>query len=405
MRIRYLPAAVALVLVTAFARGSVHVAGAGESTPDGVFPHYRWDWNKDSCPDFFDSFIGGLQIHVGSCTATSDLLGDPQSMGVGGVDQAIVVGDWNVDGCNDMVFVINNGFYLGEGDCSTGFKDIEPPYLGDATGYDYFVGPGLWDGNFLPDLLARRASDGVLMLFSGDGQTGMSGPFQIGTGWNVAQIIVGLGDFDHDVCADLAALRRDDNQLHFYPGDCLGGFKDTGYPAISPNTDWTKFDAIFGGADWYRVAGQTCPDMLGWQVKSPNALTDEPGNCDGTLFAGGGAQVNLDPFYAPFPSDNSSLSIWGDGDCGNSVAPRDAQADLKVFLQQTPLSQAYGCLPLGTLVSYNGTQILWGDWDCNGAIAPRDGQAALIAFLGKTPLSQTPPCPPIGKGIPIYAVR
>ncbi len=400
--------AVVLVALLAISARSPQATDAGDAQPEGVALHFRWDWNKDGCPDFYDSFPGGINIYVGTCANGQYTFGNAKSMGVGGVDQFLLVGDWNRDGCNDMVWVIGTGLYLGEGDCGTGFEDIEPPFMGDASDYNYFVAPGLWDGgNFLPDLLARRTSDKTLVLLSGDGNTSFAEPVEIGFRWDSAQIIVGLGDFDGDVCGDLGAVRRDDHTLRFYPGDCHGGFKDVGgeQPIIGGSTDWSSFDWLVAGGDWFPVAGQTCPDIMGWRSKSPSSIVFLPGNCDGKLLAGGGALSSTDPFNAPFPSDNSTLSTWGDGDCGYSVAPRDGQADLAFFLQQPPVTQEYGCPPLGTQVTVSGTTHLFGDWDCNGAISPRDGQLVLNAFLGKPPLSQTPPCPALRKPVPLFVVR
>jgi hypothetical protein len=400
--------AVLLALALAMGTGTSATTSAEDAQPQGVFPNNRWDWNNDACPDFFDSFIGGIQMHAGSCAGAGSTVGfgDPVSMGIGGIDQYLLGGDWDADGCKDMIWVIGSGLYLGAGNCGTGFKDVEPPFLADASAYNYFVAPGYWNQDFVPDLLARRTSDNALVLLLGNGPGPIIETMDIGTGWHSADIILGLGDFDGDACSDVGARRIEDNLLYLYPGDCSSGeFKPVNPTVIGPGVEWENADWLVSGADWFRVQGQTCPDILSWNASSPAGLGFLPGNCDGQLYAGGGGLSQQDPFVAPFPSDNSTLSIWGDGDCGRSVAPRDGQADLKFFLQQTPLTQEYGCLPIGTQITVNGTTQIFGDWDCNGAVAPRDGQSALTAFLGKPPLTQTQPCPPMGKQVPLFAQK
>ena len=94
-------------------------------------------------------------------------------------------------------------------------------------------------------------------------------------------------------------------------------------------------------------------------------------------------------------------AIWGDGDCSGAVAPRDGQADLNHFLNQTEVSQTPPCPGIGASVTINGLPYTWGDWDCSGAVAPRDGQADLNHFLNQGELSQTPPCPTIGETVQV----
>jgi hypothetical protein len=94
---------------------------------------------------------------------------------------------------------------------------------------------------------------------------------------------------------------------------------------------------------------------------------------------------------------------WGDSDCNGSVAPRDGQAILNVFLGKAPISQTDPCPDVNSAISGTGfaNATKWGDFDCNGAVAPRDGQAILNAFLGKAPFSQTDPCPDVNASVPV----
>jgi hypothetical protein len=99
------------------------------------------------------------------------------------------------------------------------------------------------------------------------------------------------------------------------------------------------------------------------------------------------------------PADTSR--IWGDGDCSGAVAPRDGQADLNHFLNQTEVSQTPPCPAIGVSVTINGLPYTWGDWDCSGAVAPRDGQADLNHFLSQTELSQNQPCQTVGATVQV----
>jgi hypothetical protein len=94
--------------------------------------------------------------------------------------------------------------------------------------------------------------------------------------------------------------------------------------------------------------------------------------------------------------------IWGDVDCGGSVAPRDGQAILNHFLGNTQLSQTQPCPAVGATVTIDGVSYLWGDVDCGRSVAPRDGQAILNHFLGNTQLSQTQPCPAVGSTVTLH---
>ncbi|MEO8456344.1 MAG: VCBS repeat-containing protein [Chloroflexota bacterium] len=390
-----------LALGLAASKGATHLASADDAQPQGVFPYERWDWNNDLCSDFFDIGPGGyVKIHLGSCTASSDLLGNAQDMGVGGIDQYILVGDWNKDGCKDMIWVIRGNFYLGKGDCGTSFKDIDtdPPFMDVAAPYNYFIGVGDWNGDFNPDLLARRTDDNTLVFLAGNGSMGLAAPVQIGTGWNAADIIVGAGDWNGDSYTDIIARWWTDNTLRLYAGNGdlsdNGGFSDV-YPPPIINANIADADIIVGGGDWYPVAGQHCPDLMTWNAGNPSGLSYVPGNCSEQPFVGGGAQSNADPYLGPFAADNSSRHIWGDGDCSYSVVPRDGQVGLKFILGLT-FSLNDPCPVAGAIVTVNSVTRVWGDWDCNGSVTPRDTQAVQKILLEATPLSESEGCPAIG---------
>ena len=74
-----------------------------------------------------------------------------------------------------------------------------------------------------------------------------------------------------------------------------------------------------------------------------------------------------------------------------------------MFLNKTPISQTEPCPDIGGATSVAGfaNATKWGDFDCDGTVAPRDSQAVLKVFLAQTPLSQIEPCPDINAEIPV----
>jgi hypothetical protein len=101
------------------------------------------------------------------------------------------------------------------------------------------------------------------------------------------------------------------------------------------------------------------------------------------------------------PPQTATPRIWGDGDCGGDIGPRDAQAVLKNVLVQNPLSQTQPCPAVGAQVTVDGVSRIWSDWDCGGDIGPRDAQAILKNVLVQNPLSQTQPCPAVGSTVQV----
>ena len=97
-----------------------------------------------------------------------------------------------------------------------------------------------------PDLVARRAVDGALLLYSGLGAAGFRAARQVGNGWQVVNLIVGVGDLDGDGRRDLVARRASEGSLWLYPGRGDGGFG----AARQIGTGWSTMDAVVGSGDW-----------------------------------------------------------------------------------------------------------------------------------------------------------
>jgi hypothetical protein len=87
------------------------------------------------------------------------------------------------------------------------------------------LGPGDWDGDGNPDVVARDGA-GLLLLYPGDGRGGWRSTRQIGSGWNIMTAIVGPGDWDGDGNPDIIA-RDSSGRLLLYPGNGTGGWRST----------------------------------------------------------------------------------------------------------------------------------------------------------------------------------
>ncbi|MCX4514963.1 VCBS repeat-containing protein [Streptomyces sp. NBC_01619] len=140
-----------------------------------------------------------------------DLYGYPPN-GTGGLDSRVLVGfDWGVikhatqadhdaDGSSDGVWEINNGgqlFYAPFGG--------EPASVGGGWNiYNKVLSPGNLAGAAADDLIARDAS-GVLWIYLGYGNGTLTGRTKVGPGWNMYNQIAGQGDLSGDGRPDIVA--------------------------------------------------------------------------------------------------------------------------------------------------------------------------------------------------------
>ena len=92
-----------------------------------------------------------------------------------------------------------------------------------------------------PDLLARRASTGALVVWTGAPRGGFGGLAEIGTGWQTSDLVVMPGDISGDGADDVVA-RRSNGELWLFPGDGRGRFLS----ATRIGVGWAGFSPYWG---------------------------------------------------------------------------------------------------------------------------------------------------------------
>ncbi len=105
-----------------------------------------------------------------------------------------------------------------------------------------------------PDLLARRASDGSLLLWSGASGGGFGSLAEIGAGWQTSNLLVMPGDISGDGADDVVA-RRPNGELWLFPGDGRGRF----LRASRIGVGWQGFSTLLGPGD---VNGDLIVDLV-----------------------------------------------------------------------------------------------------------------------------------------------
>ena len=144
------------------------------------------DWNGDGIPDLIARTPGGdmylyAGLGAGPVNPTPTLL----ATGWDAYDQIISPVDWNGDGLPDMVARQPDGSMwvaLGRHDHTLAAPQVMP----STDGWDKYstvLSGGDWNANGRHDLVARRA-DGSIWVFPGNGQS-VGGPFLIAEHWNV----------------------------------------------------------------------------------------------------------------------------------------------------------------------------------------------------------------------------
>ena len=145
------------------------------------------DWNGDGIPDLVARTPGG-SIYLYAGTGNGHVNPTPQLLATGwdSYDQIIGPVDWNGDGLPDLIARKPDGtmwIALGRSDHTLATPQ-QMPHTDGWDQYSTIVGGGAWSSKGHQDLLARK-SDGTVWLFTGTGATEFSGSFQTAAGWNV----------------------------------------------------------------------------------------------------------------------------------------------------------------------------------------------------------------------------
>ncbi len=177
------------------------------------------DWDGDGRNDLLaiSAADAGLRLYRGTGArdfATPTALQLP----VAQVRDTLVIGDLDGNGRSELVVRDAAGgmfiaFVQGRGVVSSTRQ------VGWNWGHlDLLTAAGDLSGDGVPDLTARHPSTGALLLFTLARSGSITGQQQIGSGWGGMDLLVGPGPFDEDGHADLVARRASDGALLLYTG-------------------------------------------------------------------------------------------------------------------------------------------------------------------------------------------
>jgi hypothetical protein len=148
--------------------------------------------------------------------------------------------DFTRDGVPDLVARRRDAsLWLYPGNGRGGFKSAVL-IARDWSAANLVVAPGDWDGDRVPDVLVRMAGNGSLRLYPGR-PGGRFGPSrQVSTHWRSFNAVIAPGDWDRDGNPDLLARRAADGTLLLYRGNGTGGF----LPPRAVGSGWQHFSLI-----------------------------------------------------------------------------------------------------------------------------------------------------------------
>ena len=180
--------------------------------------------------------------------------------GWGGFTALLAPGDWSGDGKPDLLARTSDGLLLlYRGNGSGGFLGGSGEQIGTGWGgFTALLAPRDWNGDGHPDILGRTSA-GALLMYRGNGSGGFLQPTaqQIGaSGWQVFTALLAPTDWSGDGKPDIIA-RDGDGKLFVYRGNGTGGFITGQREQIG--SGWGGFTALFAGGDF---SGDGHPDII-----------------------------------------------------------------------------------------------------------------------------------------------
>ncbi|GLZ78218.1 hypothetical protein Afil01_30250 [Actinorhabdospora filicis] len=176
--------------------------------------------------------------------------------GWNGMTTALRHGDFDGNGSEDIIAVDTDGrLWLYPADAAGTFTGSTRRQIGTGWQvYDVLLAPGDFNGDGKPDLLGRDTS-GALWFYAGNGTGGYAPRASVGPGWQIYDLLIAPGDFNGDGKADLIG-RDTSGTLWFYAGNGTGGHA----PRVRIGTGWQIYDALVAAGD---VDGDGKPDLIG----------------------------------------------------------------------------------------------------------------------------------------------
>ncbi|GHH32523.1 FG-GAP-like repeat-containing protein [Lentzea cavernae] len=235
----------------------------------------------------------------------------------------------------------------------TGTGTFSGPFLvGVGWNMMNWIGVAEFSGDDYPDLLARRASDGALLVYVHSGAlNGMStfqGPFQIGSGWNLFRKIL-LSDVSNDGFEDLVGIDSDGYSWIYPHSGFLNGHSTAGGPVKAGQY---QFDDYILTPEW---TGDISSDLVRHSFGRGNLVRqDARGDLSGdSTWTRAGSGVVVSGTQFAFQSVNLLSVCDVNGDGWDDVIARDLDGTLRFYA-----SNRAGAVEGGSTVIGSGWQIM-----------------------------------------------